>query len=108
MTDLEMTRLCAEAMGDDAWTDINGRWYCEVRGQETLFDPLRDRAQAMDLVEKLNLSVDSPDWRDPQGWTTWRALHYSGGAKIEGHDRNLLRAICLCAARVQLAKDGSR
>ena len=55
MTDLEMTRLCAEAMGDDAWTDINGRWYCHVRGQETIFAPLIDDAQAMALDDVILL-----------------------------------------------------
>ena len=97
MTDLEMTRLCAEAMGDDAWTDINGRWYCRVRGQETIFTPLTDDAQAMALVKKLGMHIHNDS-------ETWWAMDGSG--EYDSRDyTDLNRAICECVAKMQEAKN---
>jgi hypothetical protein len=106
MTDLEITRLCAVAMGYDefGWqtagivtgTDIpillpTGR----IR-----YDPLHDDAQAMALLKYNQLMVESNavDFWCVKGWfgkeIAWKLF--------EGD--NLNRAICECIANMQDAK----
>ena len=104
MTDLELTKLCAEAMGypppndDFSYEDDEGsvRWYT----------PLIDDAQAMALVKKLDLRIgqsfksvskrvyaytpaesDDPEYSYAENW-----------------DADLNRAICECVAKMQAAK----
>ena len=59
LTDLEIVRLCAEAMGLTSWQSGEGR-----------YDPLHDDAQAMELMKRLGLSISGP----PPRWTLGR-LH---------------------------------
>jgi hypothetical protein len=51
MTDLEMTKLCAEAMGTPPW--VVGDQYPDSEW----FWPLRHDAQAMALVKKFKINV---------------------------------------------------
>lgn len=122
MTDLEITRACAEAMGWRAWQSKHGYWnvtspegedsvvcdwnkYDAQTGEKlrepTIYDalaecdykPLHDKAQAMDLVIKLNLDLSCKTDKGPYG--VW-AEH--GGYVAIGDD--LLRCICLCVAKM--------
>ena len=102
MTDLEMTKLCAAAMGiavrqieQDLWTDID---------EIVLYDPLHDKAQAMDLVILLGLTLERTDLRE-EGWEgySW-AVRSPGVGAVVAVDADLLRAICLCAAYMQASK----
>jgi hypothetical protein len=103
MTDLEMTRLCAEAMG---WH--TGKLASKVvcydvsksaiiagndRGGESVWQPLHDDAQAMALVKKFHLCIDICDGDD---WMVTDPTKESLGAFWR--DENLNRAICLCVA----------
>ena len=60
MTDLEMTRLCAEAMNLPM---IQGNSICSAD-----YDPLHNDAQAMALVKKFHIALG---WNDP-GWGAFR------------------------------------
>ena len=96
LDDLTITRLCAEAMG----FGFSG-WVAEQ------WRPLVDKAQAMELVEKLKLSVV---WTERQ-FDGWLVRGWYTGAKTkmvlseEVDNSDLLRAICLCVAKMQLAKE---
>ena len=59
MTDLEMTRLCAKAIG---WSDIGPEY--NSAGHNLTYDPFHDDAQAMALVKKFNLWIrcDRGSW----------------------------------------------
>jgi hypothetical protein len=61
MTDLEMTKLCAEAMGTPPWVvgdqDPDSEWYW----------PLRHDRQAMALVKRFGLDIFAPEECD-EGW----------------------------------------
>ena len=104
MTDLEITRLCAEAMHEDKWGEHKGRIaypdYSAVDVNETgptmhTYDPLHDDAQAMALVKKMGLHIEPED----QHWTVAPA---ESDAWSESVDLN--RAICKCVAKMQAAK----
>lgn len=121
LTDLEVTRLCAEAseVWKEAhkwfptWTldatfsgirEANGQIYLvpnnPMRQDPQLYDPLHDDAQAFQLVKKcrLDISAGHGDFAD-----LWCVRHFTTNAASDGND--LLRCICLCVARMQLAKE---
>ena len=101
MTDLEITKLCAEAMGltRATWAHNPKTFvtHCDDEGVDQVFDPLQDDAQAMALVKKLDMEIrnHAEGWRvdtDPFGTLVWAV----------GSDLN--RAICECVAKMQAAK----
>jgi hypothetical protein len=106
MTDLEITRLCAEAMDlpeDYSVTKTIGyreeghiwtRHEADAIG--SMYHPLHDDAQAMALVKRMELYI-APD---PNGWDVGPE-NTKGDAVI---NTDLNRAICECVARMQLAK----
>ena len=102
MTDLEITRLCAQAMGVDVHesTFNSGRIGLFPRtGYE--YEPLHEDAQAMALVKKLELSTmaPSPDdkrWQVSKIWGTPVTPH--------GYSADLNRAICECCAKMEQAR----
>lgn len=68
MTDLEMTKLCAEAMGIacEVNTDSHGSEFVEIiqarnPGNGGEYDPLHDDAQAMALVKRFLLILEPDD-----------------------------------------------
>lgn len=99
MTDLEITKLCAEAMGTrlayDQELPVHDGWK-EYR-------PLRDDAQAMALLKKFGLSVYRVHWPDE---AAWYAEERQSGATGKGKSAN--RAICECVAKMQQAKDAHK
>ena len=98
MTDLEITRLCAEAMGvklgnfqtndDDDRVPIDSY---------NFYMPLHDDAQAMALVKKFEITTlpQRGKWSVVCAWM---------GSDL--HD-DLNRAICECVAKMQKAKGGA-
>lgn len=111
MTDLELTRLCAEAMEREidaasleagivllklpedarAW---NGLWY--------RFNPLHDDTQAMELMKKFkspHFQVWSDDETTSGKWHAWMQGQPDGTSSD-----SLNRAICECVANRQKAK----
>lgn len=104
MTDLEMTKLCAEAVepkwtgvgSSNIWRYVSG-WSQGDRREEryvrSTYDPLHDDAQAMALVKKLRLTVGA--WPE--------SFHVIGkGADTWNDDLN--RAIVECVVKMQAAK----
>ena len=101
MKDLEITKLCAEAMGYQTFSDQRDR---ELPKQGLmcldthyfLFDPLHDDAQAMALVKKMNLWISNPTG------ASWDCFGPSINDYGNGPDLNL--AICECVAKMQLSR----
>ena len=100
MTDLEITRLCAEAMGDIQMDFAGTGDPYDLRGRRP-YDPLHDDAQAMALVKKLRLVVC------PEEAGGWSAGPEFGPLNMDLDVQNipdLNRAICECVAKMQQAK----
>ena len=75
MTDLEMTKLCAEAMGASSDTEVvpdgdGGYW--------ALYNPLHDDAQAMALVKKFKLALSAPSDGGHELWVCRKPWDHSG------------------------------
>jgi hypothetical protein len=108
VTDLEITKLCAEAMGcgvveresDGAELVIHGDFISPLSS----YDPLHDDAQAMALVKKFWMVIDPPlrDSRAPH--KVWRANIPDADTNYSIFSGNLNRAICECVAKMQAAK----
>lgn len=92
MTDLEITKLCAEAMGY-RFKNSAGVWDLHDAGQN--FNPLHDDEQAMELVKQFHIAIG---WNDPG----WGAFGQHDKRWVNSLDLN--RAICECVARMQSAK----
>ena len=129
MTDLEITKRCAEAMGmrqfeyfpPGDYPDQHGTY--EISGDEIYrlsgnslggynrypYDPLHDDAQAMALVKKFDLNIIKSD----DEWWVHESPHICDYiATAERHDvtdwgaydKDLNRAICECVAKMGEAK----
>ena len=94
MTDLEITRLCAEAMGL-GWQDdrTDGGITAQEGTYNYKYDPLHDDAQAMALVKKMRLEI-----------STFRGEWHVGNDMDWAWNTDLNRAICECVAKMQAAK----
>lgn len=100
MTDLEMTKLCAQAMGlpiDEQTTatiSYRDKWHISI-GQSipgSAYGPLHDDAQAMALVKKFEISIRKID---PDRWDAWIPL-----LPADGSNADLNRAIVECVAKM--------
>lgn len=107
MTDLEITKLCAKAMGfrTKEHTEIfaSGLHYLvvmDVLADKLKYDPLNDDEQAMALAKHFWLSIQPPQYDDCAMWHVWRhpKPNYT---TIHGR---LNRAICECVAKMQAAR----
>lgn len=104
MTDLEITRLCAEAMGYPEAVHYDPHTPPPVapailvgyRHGYEVYEPLADDAQAMALVKKFDLNIQP----DHEGWC---ASDYTGD-KFEARNSDLNRAICECVAKMRMKK----
>lgn len=103
MSDLEMTKACAEAIGleSDQTTEEReriGYWLTDGR----LYDPFTFDAQAMALVKKLKLEIflSTKD----EGWYVM-SNKVVDGAEIVATNHDLNRAIVECVAKLHLASD---
>lgn len=107
MNDIEITRLCAEAMGLTPYCiqgilqECGGGGIYVVSKTDTrgyrVYDPRNDKAQAMELVIALQLSVGySAGWgcvkNDDRGMILSGAFHFD----------DLLRAICTCVSGLRM------
>ena len=101
MTDLEITKACAEAMRIDVELrsrDFSGNNYW-ARGNGDDYNPLHDDAQAMALVKKFGLHTGFQSFDN-----LWGCLAQDGITKTYNTDLN--RAICECVAKMK--KVGAR
>ena len=104
MTDLELTKKCAEAMGialyPSEYPGLETKFYLHpiIDGKELnrRYDPLHDDAQAMALVKKLALDIYAP--RKDFHWIVGTASI----TRVENTDLN--RAIVECVAKLQGAQ----
>ena len=120
LTDLELTKLCAEAMGysvmDNSKLNLFGDEFKQVHVLRPdhlplphVWEPLKNDAQAMALVKKLHLIIDSPmpDLKPGEfaveHHTHWE-VYVRGKMDAETHNENLSRAIVECVANMQKAK----
>ena len=100
MTDLEITRLCAEAIG---WKYREREGAIWIHGISR-YNPLEDDEQVMALVEKLKLDIE-PQFENFCGqWqvSTWSSDNAGRENKTNSADLN--RAICECVAKMQATK----
>ena len=104
MTDLEITKLCAEAMGYQIRNDRSvGKDFVMVTGLFSgMWQPLHDDAQAMALVKRFYIEIECPS-RSHGTWTASRSALPHPYARITDSDLN--RAICECVAKMQEAKN---
>lgn len=109
MTDLEITRLCAEAMGGKVKHDLplladNVEGWIRLNGVN--YDPLTNDEQAMALVKRHRLDIS--DIKEEY----WLVAKYSetaiGNPPVANtdwsRDSDLNRAICECVAKMQAKK----
>ena len=107
MTDLEITKLCAEAMGctpsplAGSWDSVPLHYFFGGRPFTEGYDPLHDDAQAMALVKKFHLGL-YPYQTVHEKW--WWKVGVQTNAQAMGEELN--RAICECVAKMQQAKAG--
>jgi hypothetical protein len=109
MTDLEMTKLCAEAMEPEwGYPGSSKVWsytttFAPVAKKERFvrptYDPLIDDAQAMALVKKIELSILRIGGKS---WTVAERPRIDC-VQVDGADLN--RAIVECVAKMQKAKN---
>lgn len=112
MTDLEITKRCAENMGYTFSESLHAAkgpkeerdWRGGVRKRYVNYDPLVDRNQAMQLVEKFHLDIicrknDYPNELDYPDELLWGV--YYGESCAENDD--LRRAICKCVAKIEIS-----
>lgn len=96
MTDLEMTKLCAEAMGLPTLDEDYG--YFDSEGSRRSYAPLYNDAHAMALFKKFSLQVSNV----AEYWKVWRR----GDSLFDAsRHTDLNRAIVECCARMQLEKN---
>lgn len=99
MTDLEMTKQCALAMGYRTKTDARSvaGVRCRDKGKNVTWNPLQDDAQAMALVKRFKLSLN------PHEKTDWCEAVWFGPnddelrVEVEGVNR----AIVECVAKLK-------
>ena len=108
MTDLEMTRLCAEAMGlihevvsDSAYEDPTEYQWVSI--PDGTYKPLEDDAQAMALVKKIFLDIVTR-WNG-EGLAYWRVQGTVSGWEIT-KNKDLNRAIVECVAKMRASQSG--
>ena len=89
MNDLEITKLCAEALGiwHDPDTDIDFVGKDPIQATLAMYNPLVNDAQAMALVKKFGLHI----------FYTQAVAMYD---TVQSDNADLNRAICECVAKM--------
>jgi hypothetical protein len=114
LSDLEITRKCAEAMGIQLREDVvmhavlvgSGHGHIEHRPRTRLnYNPLQDDAQAMALVKKFRLDITTEPLLEPR-WEVWQPDASRSG--VFGSDVDLNRAICLCICGIMDSSTGEK
>lgn len=96
MTDLEITKLCAEAMGYAATKHLS----LENVIYAIDYEPLENDAQAMALVKKFNLNISRIRPNIEWGVEKW-GIEY---LEQSTYSKDLNRAICECCAKMWLSR----
>lgn len=93
MTNLEITRACAEAMGLERLAVNGAEVVIGMTPNRYVYRPLHDDAQAMALVKRFRLEV----YCEPEHDDLWLCNERNGEASMHA---DLNRAICLCVAKM--------
>ena len=107
MTDLEMTRLCAEAMGLKQIGANNSLFPQAIVVTEPslhVYAPLHDDAQAMAIQKKFGLEIRT-EWHNPGKSTAKLKAWIAYSVDEWASDASLNRAIVECVAKMQGAKN---
>lgn len=105
MTDLEMTKLCADAMGYEVFGGHVAWVVAKPEAERGKYDPLRNDAQAMALVKKFGLRIDeAPEGRGAEVWEVVKWDWRSNEDEVRAKNGDLNRAIVECVAKIQAAK----
>ena len=111
MTDLEITQLCAKAMGlgvGPPMADDRSALWCltelyDERQPRFAYDPFHEDAQAMALVKKFRLFISHDE---TNFWVEW-AGPIGGEDKVAWRAHpDLNRAICETVAKMQMTMGG--
>lgn len=109
LTDLEITRACAKAMGYRIIeNDLLPGIYCgdlppRRNFTSNQYDPLHDDAQAMALVKRFRINIDQDkNYNDGVPFIAWARLPDGGWHSAP----DLNRAICLCVAALAQEREG--
>ena len=107
LTDTEIVAACARAMGLRTFGANNSLFPKAILVTEPslhVYAPLDDRAQASELQEKLRMNVRYTNQWIASCWITGTKTGMAIQVEAD-HPTNMLRSICLCAARVQIEKE---
>jgi hypothetical protein len=113
MTDLEITLICAQAMGVIVVNDYADNQPAQgVRAayetgpyppREYIYDPLRDKGQAFEMIEKFELDIDKTTGKWRVTWwknrTNGLDVWNSWVTTVTG-PRDLNRCVCECVVKV--------
>jgi hypothetical protein len=98
LTDEEMTKLCAEAMGLSTWLDARGI-LCLHDSMCSEYEPLYDDWQAMALMKRFMISID---WYvDGEATVVLPTTDTTPSIHVDGP---LNRAVVECVAKMQASK----
>jgi len=98
MTDLEMTKLCAEAMGIRVWKETKPGGFSRYRDEmKHSYNPIHNDAQAMALVKRFGLSIS---------WPKGQVVTVMSLETRFAESKDYNRAIVECVAKMQQAKAG--
>ena len=104
MTDLEIVKKCAEAMGHDVSVDIRGNVFFKTDGTKktyrTDYNPLHDDTLAMALVKRFRLQIETFEVGQWSVFTHELAMTQGQMYSADGYDLN--RAICECVAKMEI------
>ena len=113
MTDLEITKLCAEAMGYEnprVTKTFNGDEFITYGPLDSAvlpqYWPLQYDPQCFAMVKKLRLDIEPCFSGDDGAWMVSTWLPDNNGRTNKHTNSNLNRAICECVAKMQQAKSG--
>lgn len=98
MTDLEITKACAEAIGESVRLSPYG--HMEIEGGIIPYDPLHDDAQAMALVKRFGLTLDPAEDIAPFTWRVCVSKDGDWEKQVLAESADLNRAICECVAKI--------
>ena len=98
MNDLEITKLCAEAMGYTVYHADCETIHCNETG---CYYPLQNDEQAMALIKKFKLSVGEPFADGENKWLVNKSTKRYPGGDFNVFSSDLNRAICECVAKMQ-------
>lgn len=99
MTDLELTKACAEAMGYKPEGSIGDLLRVSHEFRNFVWRPLRDDAQAMALVKRFGFDIQCATAVGGNWWTCISFKKQAPHIEAEGLDLN--RTICECAAKLK-------